>query len=535
MPGKSKRQKAAEQRKIKKRHYTNFDTSTTPDYAFSGELLQEVRANSNCKVTSGTFHQGDTRFQYPGIQCTYISFWALICMKNKDPVSWQASDIDLCLQEGNDKFLEHCIELRTEPNMLLVKDLPRCIKTKKSVFDCIQSDDDIITGTLDQQIYVETIGFSSVSIAEAICRGFDRSNSCLLVCGGQTIAIAKNDNHFFIFDPHSRGKDGFLHPTGSAVLVSFSRLQCLISFIESLFSCSLLLRPSELFELVPIIISKRKDKKQTKGPSFLNVNHDTDFETHVERMCSACPVVHQAKQHLLNDQKQHITARHEKAIQSYFADQEKRDKEHRVNRQCLNLCETRNRRQYIRKYMQKRRENESFRKQENKSAQIRMKKIIKTDIGRLKNKERAAEAMRKIRCTEQGKLKNQKQAAEGMKKIRVTEHRRFKNQKRVAEGMRTILSSEEGRKKHNERSCERIKKILNTEKGRQKHNERSEKGMKKMLSTEKGRQKHNEKSKTGMKKMLSTEKGKQKHNEKSKTGMKKMLSTEKGRKKHNER
>ena len=592
MPGKSKRRKAAEQREEKKR-LCDQETSIAPE--LPGDVLHTTRSVFNERVISGTLHQGDARFQYPGLQCTYISFWALISMTIKDPHSWQADDVDLCIREGNDKFLEHCIKLKTEPKMLLAKELPRSVSTDDFNVECIQSDDDIITGTLDCQS-VDSVGFPLASIDEGVAKGLDRSQSCLLVCGGQTIAIARDRISFFIFDPHSRGTDGFLHPTGSAVLVSFSEFQYLISFIKNLLIGSLALKPSEIFELVPIIISKQAEKKQAGRSYFLNANHNS-----VQGTCSEeipFTITNGIIENSLDGQNQNESAWHHKAIKTYFADQEKRDKEHRTKAKSLDLRETRNKREYIKQYMHTKRRNKSFREHENVSAQTRMKKNRQTEVGRLKNKEmaaegmkknrateegklknkiraikgmnkirateqgklenkiraaegmkqirateqgklenkiRAAEGMKQIRATEQGKLENKIRAAEGMKQIRATEQGNLKNKIRTAEGMKRKLSSEKGRKAHNEISCKGMKKLLSTEKGRIKHKKRSAEGMKKILNTEEGRIRHNKRSAEGMKKILNTKEGRIKHNKRSAEGMKKILNTKEGRIKHNKR
>ena len=468
MPGKSRRRKAAEQREEKKKQCMEHDANSV----------------SNYRVISGNIHQGDIRFKYPGIQCTYISFWALLSMKNKDPLSWQANDVDLCVREGNDNFIEHCIKLKTKPKMLLVKDLPQSVSATNSVYECIQSDDDIITGTLNNPISGDSAGFPFVGFDEAVGSGLSISNSCLFICGGQTIAIAKEKRHFFIFDPHSRGQDGFLHPTGSAVLVSFSEIQCLISFLKSLLIDSLVFSPKELFELVPIKISKQTDKK---SKAF----HNKEQGTHTGRILTPDTVVNESVQNLLDCRKPVIAPDHDRAIELYFADQKKRDKEYRTNKERLDRCETKNRNKYMRQYMQTKRKNKLFQKQENVSAQSRMEKI---------------------RATEQGMLKNRT---------------------RAAEGMRQMLSTAEGRKKHNERSSKRMKRILSSEAGKRKHRKISAEGMKKMLSTEAGKSKHRKRSAEGMKKMLNTKEGRSKHNERCAEMMKKILNTEEGRKVHN--
>ena len=101
----------------------------------------------------------------------------------------------------------------------------------------------------------QTVIFSTID--DAILSSFDLFSSCFLVCGGQTIAIAKRQNVFFVFDSHSRGKDGLLHHAGSAVLLSFTDIQVLISFIKHLFIESLRTTVTEQFELVPVTVSKQ--------------------------------------------------------------------------------------------------------------------------------------------------------------------------------------------------------------------------------------------------------------------------------------
>ena len=510
MPGKNKRKIAAEQRERNKRDSLNYAASMTQSHASQNEQLQNLHINY--RVIGGTIHQGDSRFQYPGIQCTFISFWALAYMRNKDPLFWNPCDVDLCVIEGNKSFIQCCESLNIEPNMLLVRDLPSTITVQGNMFECDQKDTDIHTGTLNQPVSPDSTFSFSVSISEAIVNGFAHSNSCLLVCGGQTIAIAKDNNHFFIFDPHSRGKDGLLHHTGSAVLVVFSTIQTLISFIKRLFIDSLLLGSSEVFELVPIIISRPEVQKPKKDSHSISPTAYTNPESLVTRINEA-NCTNQILKNSNGGRKQNVASVQETVMQSYFADQEKRDKEYKekINEnRSLGTCKIDKRNKYMRQYMRSKREEETVRKKENASARIRMKKIYQTEEGKLKSKVRAAERKKTLRSTETG--------------------RKVDNE-RSAEAMRKRLSTEEGRKKHRERSSKGMKKILSKEEGRKKHKERSSEGMIKMLSTEQGRKKHKERSIEGMRKMLSTEEGRKKHKVRSIEGMRKMLSTEEGRKK----
>ena len=113
-------------------------------------------------------------------------------------------------------FLNIVFSIQSQPRQLLVKELPQSINTGKSLIKLDQLDSNIKVGTLDQQsLKNTTVGICTID--EAILKSFDQFTSCFLVCGGQTIALAKRQNRFFVFDSHSRGKDGLLHHVGSAV------------------------------------------------------------------------------------------------------------------------------------------------------------------------------------------------------------------------------------------------------------------------------------------------------------------------------
>ena len=249
MPARKKRSKAATQREQNKR---NDNDSILPNSSF-----ENMQSTLHYSVVSGTLHQGDVRFQYPGVQCTFISFWALVLMENKSPLLWNATDIDSCIVDGNDRFIKHCFKSEIQPRQLLVKELPQSTDAYNSLIQLSQFDSGIKAGTLNQPKSIGATNAVFISIEEAILGCFHTFNSCFLVCGGQTVAIAKRQNRFFVFDSHSRGKDGLLHHTGNAVLVSFIKIQDLIDFVKKLFIESLRLKPAEQFELVPVTIFKR--------------------------------------------------------------------------------------------------------------------------------------------------------------------------------------------------------------------------------------------------------------------------------------
>ena len=491
MPGRSRKSKAAGQREQVKRKIDD-EKQVKFTRSLGDEASQETQSQPDRKVLSGTLHQGDNCFHYPGIQCTYISFWALLSMKIKSPHLWNANDVDSCVITGNERFIEYCCDQKWQPKMLLVRELPHFVRVCKDVFECHQSDTNILVGTLSQKTNAVEHSFS---ICDAVVKGLGHSGSCLLVCGGQTIALTRHSNNFYIFDPHSRDRNGFLHQSGSAVLVSFTKMSCVLGFIERLFIHSLRLKSSEQFEIVPMKFSKFNNSKyETDQPCVYQTTEVFDSKS-----SDAC--AEKCQNDLPGNRKQEIKTLHNKAMESYFEDQKQRDrafKEKRTREKIFDTSYNSARKEYMRQYMQRRRDNDTLRKHDNSVARTGMTKIRNTAEGKEKNKERAVKGMKMIRETAQGKQKNKERASEGMKKIRDTKDGKQKNIKSAAEGMKKIRDTAEGKRNNRERAMEGMRKRLSSRECREKHNKRSAEGMKKILKTDEGRQKHNIRSAKGM-------------------------------------
>ena len=273
MPRRGKKSKAAKQRESVKGY-------SDPQAHGSLEHRND-QSNSNIimcvkKVVSGTLHQGDTLFLFPGIQCTYISFLSLVFMTIKEPKSWTYKDIDACVFDGNSKFIGHCRERDMEPKMLMANELPEFISYFGKEFICKRSDSQIQVGLLKPSKDNMKEG-EIQSICNGLTEVFNYTDSCLLICGGQTVAIAKHEDHFYAFDPHSRGKDGLLNPVGNAVLIMFATLDELIVHFEKLLLDSLKLQWSQQFELVPVSISENPSEStsnvSTTSTLILNRKH----------------------------------------------------------------------------------------------------------------------------------------------------------------------------------------------------------------------------------------------------------------------
>ena len=543
MPRRSRKSKAAGQREQTKKNVDSDMPQTLPPFLES-EPSEGIERITDCKVLCGTVHQGDVQFQYPGIQCTYISFFALSSMMIKDPLKWTENDVNVCVTRGNDGFIQHCFERNWEPKMLLANELPQVICVNGTMFECRCSDTYIATGTLEQPLSSSAMSIS-LPICDALVNCFEISNSCLLICGGQTIALAKRENVFFVFDPHSRDENGMQHHSGNAVLVTLHSLESFVDFIKRLLLHSLRLKASEQYELIPISITKQKEDKSklaNQVSDCIGINYSREEDSWQGKQTN--PLQDSPYRHreslTPNFDSEHSQKQEETpifdAVDLNDINQRKRDREQRGNRISEKNRDTGSddaRKVYMRNYMLKRRENECFRLHDNLKAVNRMRKIRSTEEGRQQNNKMSAEGMQNIRMKDEERKKHNETEAERMRTMLRSEESRLKHNKVSAERMQKFLSTVEGRHKHNQRSAEYMQKLLSTEEGRQKQNRMSTKTMQKLLSTEEGRQKHNKMSTKTMQKLLSTEKGRQKHNRMSAESMQKLLSTEEGRQKHN--
>ena len=292
---------------------------------------------------------------------------------------------------------------------------------------------------------------------KALSEIFQRSQTCLLFCGGLTIAVAKLDTHFYTFDSHSRGKDGLLNQQGTAVLMVFDHLDYLMRYIEELFLNSLKLKPSDQFELVPVNITQHaiegpvnlvnvcSNKMETVG---IDIPDSRDSLTIKE----AIPKQHEFP---IETEKQEAN----KCMESYFEDQSRRQKLFEEGRMD-EKTKLNKRNEYMKNYMKKRREKETIKKRENDSARSRMQKVRSTSEGKQKNKERSVEGMRKYLESENGRMKHNQLSAETMRKRLCTSEGRSKHNERSAESMRNMLKDDEKRLKHRIKSVEAMRNRL---------------------------------------------------------------------------
>ena len=158
----------------------------------------------------------------------------------------------------------------------------------------------------------------------ALETAFFKSTSVLLIIGAVCSAISKKNNLYVFFDSHSHGENGLASSDGTSILMLFSCLEDLIAYLYAFYE-SMRIDLTVQFDLLPISIRKKE----------LSVIHKKQPET---------------------------------LLEAYFHDQTLRQKQKAVvtkdSEPIVNVKKKKNRKEYLRIYMQNARHDSNFKAKE---------------------------------------------------------------------------------------------------------------------------------------------------------------------------
>ena len=389
MPARKKRSKAAMQREQKKRHSDDDLCENANEQNHNSEVFAStghpVTTRISYRVVSGTFNQGNGRFAHPGIQCTYLSLYAIIYAQQKHASTWCPSDVDDCVIRGDKRFLDYFTAKRETPHMLLINELPNSMCLDGLLYKCRRFDEETQVGLISQE-YQATANCNTYSscIADAVANCFSLSNAALFVCAGQTISIWKEGTEYVMFDPHSRDSNGLQCAEGNSALVIFCSMDGLITHINNLLLDSRKVERNSQFELVPVsitvdeaTINKTPDDKHSEVMRLYLIDQKTrNLEYQKKRK------LEQEKDATEKQQKLKSTFNKTTYMKQFM-------REKRANKVCL---EKENKNEADRK--KKRRKDATYNKVEN--ARDKYRKALRRQDEAYKSKENKQESLRKI-------------------------------------------------------------------------------------------------------------------------------------------
>lgn len=204
----------------------------------SNNILHSVqkmlKSNSNSYITiSGSHDQGNARFEElnRGKQCTAMAVSSLAMLFVKLPKYWDQTTVDSVLGIGNNLYSRsrksRVPPPKSEPNpdFLTMNEVEHVItiNTNKlkliklqDTLGCVNSNYDGLLPTLE----------------EALGKALESSNFAVVICNSQSVAVAKRDNKFCMFDSHCRNNVGLKESNGAACLTLYDELGALIAILK---------------------------------------------------------------------------------------------------------------------------------------------------------------------------------------------------------------------------------------------------------------------------------------------------------------
>ena len=274
--------------------------------------------NAN-RIMFGSFHQNDERFidQSRGVQCTCNA----LCMLTQDKIQ-NSSDLDQILYEGDALYNRTITSLKAEGKfvhpLLSLEEIPNTVEIKTGQY--FVEKQHIRYGYLVNTSDNEALPTLQCALETA----FLKSTSVLLIIGAVCSAISKRNNLYVFFDSHSHGENGLASSDGKSILMVFSCLEDLIAYLYAFYE-SMRIDLTVQFDLLPISIRKKE----------LSVIHKKQPET---------------------------------LLEAYFHDQTLRQKQKAAvtkdSEPIVNVKKKKNRKEYLRIYMQNARHDSNFKAKE---------------------------------------------------------------------------------------------------------------------------------------------------------------------------
>ncbi len=204
---------------------------------YSGSLQNVLPSPSVLPATdvsfcqAGTYHQGDEKFSLDsrGRQCTPIACTALIVGSKINPNVWSSDTIDNIVNLG-DEMYQTIRNINQGHHYIECDELPRHV-----YINCLNG----ATFKVQQGILLNgNTSTGTDSLERDLMTACTSTVGCILVSSIYTIAVIKPkmQDHYYVFDSHSRGKDGRMNSDGKAMLWLCKTPDALVRHIENMYA-----------------------------------------------------------------------------------------------------------------------------------------------------------------------------------------------------------------------------------------------------------------------------------------------------------
>ena len=157
--------------------------------------------------------------------------------------------LDEILYDGDTLYKRTINKLKFVHSLLSLEEIPDIIEIEKGQF--IVEKQPIVSGILVNDY--EEQGLPTLHCA--LQSAFTKAPSVLLVIGAICSAVSKKNDLYVFFYSHSHRKNGLLSSDGSSILMYFSYLEDLISYLYALYD-SMAIDMSLQFDLMPVTVKR---------------------------------------------------------------------------------------------------------------------------------------------------------------------------------------------------------------------------------------------------------------------------------------
>ena len=187
------------------------------------------------KSIQGTFHQAHPKFgETSGIQCACNSLFAICWSSIKRVSIWKSWDLDYVLEHGDALFKDNNI-LRP----LSVEELPETILINGHVLK------------VEMLSNVNRLLGASILFDKELLPG----NGLIFTTNGYCFSLIWAKQNVFLFDSHSRNKEGSFVESGSSILLAFKSLSDVEKYIKTEYAKHILNFSDTQFDLQYIKIT----------------------------------------------------------------------------------------------------------------------------------------------------------------------------------------------------------------------------------------------------------------------------------------
>ena len=203
----------------------------------------------------GSFNQACVKHgEAAGSQCAAIALFALCFSQNFSPFPWTTSVIDIVLDKGTELYCS----LQT-PRFLEVTDLPSLVYANSTVYHT--------TFSYSHQSWLthESVDTFNTLLSHSL----SQSKNVLLWVGHITLALMKANDAVFLFDSHSRDKQGRIADAGLSSHLQFPSIENVGHFVSSVYLSHNTRIPYE-FQIVTISTLQPLPQQENNDSNYLS-------------------------------------------------------------------------------------------------------------------------------------------------------------------------------------------------------------------------------------------------------------------------